>query len=89
MNETSSIHLRPAGSVHSHKLVTTLFKLAVDSKHSHLRLYPWTPVSIITKSEKGWRIKTDKGAISASQLVLCTNAHTKNFFPDDQLVREQ
>lgn len=75
--------------MHSHKLVTALLKLAVDSKHSHLRLFPWTPVTSIAQAEKGWRIKTKDGHISASQLVLCTNAHTKNFFPDDALVRSQ
>ncbi|WWD21793.1 hypothetical protein CI109_106281 [Kwoniella shandongensis] len=83
----ASVQLRPAGSVHSHKLCTELARLALKSPHSDYDIYSWCPVSTITPSKKGgWTVKTAKGTIQAKRVVLCVNAYTKDFFPEDELL---
>jgi glycine/D-amino acid oxidase-like deaminating enzyme len=69
---------------YSHKLCTSLMKAALSSTHCDLQLFTWTPVNSIDRSGRkggGYVVKTAKGDIKASRVVLCTNAHTKNFFP--------
>ncbi|WRT70480.1 uncharacterized protein IL334_007478 [Kwoniella shivajii] len=81
----TSIHIRPAGSVHSHKLATALMQCAIDSTAADFSFYSWTPVSGFPEEVAGgdWLVKTSKGNIQAKKVILCTNAHTPNFFPKD------
>ncbi|KAL7415205.1 FAD dependent oxidoreductase-domain-containing protein [Mrakia frigida] len=95
----ASCHLRPAGSVHSHKLCTALATLALASTTSDFSIHSWTPISSFSQTPssssflsekfkpKTWTIKTSKGEIVAGRLVLATNAHTKNFFPESEAIQ--
>ncbi|GMK56363.1 hypothetical protein CspeluHIS016_0302030 [Cutaneotrichosporon spelunceum] len=43
--DVTSVHVRPGGSVHPHKLATALMRLALDSPHANFSLHQWTPAS--------------------------------------------
>jgi glycine/D-amino acid oxidase-like deaminating enzyme len=45
-------------------------------------LFTSTPVLKINKSSSGQSIETSRGSISASNVILCTNAHTPHLFPE-------
>ncbi|WWC65455.1 uncharacterized protein I303_108073 [Kwoniella dejecticola CBS 10117] len=81
----TSVHIRPGGSVHSHKLATALMRCAIESQAADFSFYSWTPVSghPHRAGNGGWRVKTSKGYIQAKKVILCTNAHTPHFFPKD------
>lgn len=67
-------------------------KLALASTHADVQLFTWTPVDTVTPSASKlgrWDIKTDKGVFSSDSVILCTNAHTKNFFPESTLIHHQ
>lgn len=76
--------LKPAGSVHPHKLATELIRLALESSHSDFKYYSWTPVQKFEEREEGgWEVNClEKGTIRAKQIVLCSNAHTNQLFED-------
>ena len=84
-------------SANSHKLCTSLMQTALDSSHSDFQLFSWTPVDSISPhsselsgvKEDRWTIKTRKGSIIANRVVLCTNAHTQNFFPKEHPMHSQ
>ncbi|KAL1406256.1 hypothetical protein Q8F55_007951 [Vanrija albida] len=81
---TTSVHVRPGGSVHPHKLATALMRLAIDSTAADFAFFSWTPVLAAPVCVEGrWTLKTSKGDISASRVVLATNAYTGTFFPKD------
>ncbi|KAK8847700.1 hypothetical protein IAR55_005559 [Kwoniella newhampshirensis] len=86
--DVGSVQLRPAGSVHSHKLCTELARLALNSPYSDYDIYSWCPVKSMDPSKKGqgWTVKTAKGMIEAKRVVLCVNAYTKDFFPQKDLL---
>ncbi|GHJ88006.1 hypothetical protein NliqN6_4408 [Naganishia liquefaciens] len=74
-----SVQLRPAASVHSHRLCTALLQAAIASPNCDL--FTHAPVQSLEKGVHGmWQIDTPRGCISAGKVVLCTNAYTKNFF---------
>ncbi|BEI81038.1 hypothetical protein CcaverHIS002_0201980 [Cutaneotrichosporon cavernicola] len=78
----TSVHIRPGGSVHPHKLATALMRRALDSPHANFSLHPWTPVSgHPLRVGDSWVLRTSGGSIRAKRVVLCTNAHTPHFFP--------
>ncbi|KAK8850329.1 hypothetical protein IAR55_004246 [Kwoniella newhampshirensis] len=81
----TSVHIRPGGSVHSHKLCTALMRLAIETKHSYFAFYSWTPVSGFPRETKDgkWIVRTSKGDIVTERVIMCTNAHTPNFFSED------
>ncbi|TXT08636.1 hypothetical protein VHUM_02764 [Vanrija humicola] len=82
---TTSVHVRPGGSVHPHKLATALMRLAIDSKDSDFSFHSWTPVLALPEpSAAGWTLKTSKGDISAARVILATNAYTGTFFAKDE-----
>ncbi|ORY26995.1 FAD dependent oxidoreductase-domain-containing protein [Naematelia encephala] len=83
---TTSVQLRPGGSVHSHKLCTELTRLALNSTHSDYQVYTWTPVSSLTQTNGGWIAHTAKGKIHATKAILCVNAYTKDFFGKEELL---
>ncbi|CED85316.1 FAD dependent oxidoreductase [Phaffia rhodozyma] len=77
--------LKPAGSVHPHKLSTELVRLALESPHSKFSFFSWTPVRKFEarsgQDEEGWDVDCwEKGVIRAKQVVLCSNAHTGQLF---------
>ncbi|KAL7411653.1 FAD dependent oxidoreductase [Mrakia frigida] len=82
-------YLKPAGSVHPHKLCTALLRIALDPKTSSassFELQTWTPVESITplvgEGKEGWKVETvgSKGSVEAGMVVLCSNAHTGHLF---------
>jgi glycine/D-amino acid oxidase-like deaminating enzyme len=77
--------------VHSHKLATALMRLAIESTASDFGFYSWTPVSgFPTETADGrWTLSTSKGDITAKEIIFCTNAHTPNFFPNDDPLHTQ
>lgn len=78
MSRASGCLIRPAASVHSHKLCTAFMSAALASKHSDFQLFTWTPVSSISQTKNArWKVETDKGTVMAEKVVLCTNAHTR------------
>ncbi|KLT41356.1 FAD dependent oxidoreductase, partial [Cutaneotrichosporon oleaginosum] len=78
----TSVHVRPGGSVHPHKLATALMHLALASPHAQFSLHSWTPASGHPQRRGDrWVLQTSKGAIRAPRVILCTNAHTRHFFP--------
>jgi glycine/D-amino acid oxidase-like deaminating enzyme len=57
-------------------------RLALASPHSDFSLHSWTPVSgHPARDGAHWVLRTSKGALRARRVVLCTNAHTRHFFP--------
>lgn len=81
--DVTSVHVRPGGSVHPHKLATALMRLALDSPHANFSLHQWTPASgHPARDGDAWVLQTSAGSIRAKRLVLCTNAHTRHFFPN-------
>lgn len=68
-------------------------KLALASTHADVQLFTWTPVHGRPKQsatgDGRWTVETDKGSITAAKVVLATNAHTRNFFPEDSLLHSQ
>lgn len=64
---------------------------ALDSTTSDFSLHSWTPVSGFPEQvEKGrWRLHTSKGPITAKEVILCTNAHTANFFDKRDMIHHQ
>jgi hypothetical protein len=61
-------------------------RLAIESTASDFGFYSWTPVSgFPTETADGrWTLSTSKGDIT-----FCTNAHTPNFFPNDDPLHTQ
>lgn len=57
-------------------------KSAMSSEHCDFQLHTWTPVSDVSQSGSQWSVKTNRGIVEAPKVVLCTNAHTKTFFPE-------
>ncbi|KAI5449373.1 hypothetical protein NCC49_004777 [Naganishia albida] len=88
-NQAYSCQLRPAASVHSHRLCTALMRKALESPHSDCQLYTYAPVSGIEKTSDGkWEVRTAMGDVKAAQVILCTNAYTKHFFNKDNKEEE-
>ncbi|ORY30770.1 FAD dependent oxidoreductase-domain-containing protein [Naematelia encephala] len=81
----TSVHVRPGGSVHSHKLCSALMRLAIESTASDFSFYSWAPVNgFPAATPSGQRVvKTSRGDILTDRVILCTNAHTPNFFSKD------
>jgi glycine/D-amino acid oxidase-like deaminating enzyme len=75
---------RNAGSIHPHKFVTEILKLALASTTYQVSLLTSTPVLDITKNS----LATPKGKITADKVVLCTNAHTAHLFPEGHPIRK-
>lgn len=64
--------------------------LALQSPHANFQLFSWTPVASIDQDEKEeWIVKTSKGTIRTPRVILCTNAHTQNFFPKEDPLTQQ
>lgn len=74
-----------------HKLCTAMMRMAIESKHSDFSFYSWAPVDgFPTETSDGkWVVKTSRGSITTTKVVLCTNAHTQNFFPKGHLLHNQ
>ncbi|KAJ9091392.1 hypothetical protein QFC20_007640 [Naganishia adeliensis] len=84
-NQAYSCQLRPAASVHSHRLCTALMRKAIESSYSDCQLFTHAPVTSIDKTDDGkWNVKTAKGDVKAGRVVLCTNAYTKNFYDPEK-----
>ncbi|KAK8845644.1 hypothetical protein IAR55_006360 [Kwoniella newhampshirensis] len=81
MKDVVSVDFAPTGSVHSHKLCTALMRLAIQSSFSDFELVTWCPVNSVVPKREKWIVKTAKGDILTRKVILCTNAHTHNFFP--------
>jgi len=68
-------------------------KLALASQHADVQLFTWTPVigkpKPLTEQDGAWVVQTEQGPVQAGRLILCTNAHTRNFFPEDSLLYSQ
>lgn len=63
---------------------------AIESKHCNFSFHSWTPVEgLPTRSGNTWTLSTSKGKIKAPRVILCTNAHTHNFFPKSSLIHDQ
>lgn len=78
---------RPAGSTHSHKLVTELFRVALENPN--INLYTQCPVLSLDSSDNGvWTIKTPRGTITTSKVVLATNAHTPTLLGANDIVKD-
>lgn len=73
----------PAGMVHPHKLATALLRLALAT--GQCELYSWTPVSNFEKTGETWIVHTSEGDITAEQVVLASNAHTKHLWDTPEL----
>ncbi len=116
MDKAIAVQLRPAGSVHSHKLCTELMRCAMEVRDGKgVELFSWTVVESMDPIDQSssaldqdvsrqrgegegeakdaeaykWRVKTNKGMIKAKKVVLCTNAHTQNFFEEGDPLHDQ
>lgn len=65
-------------------------RIALASQHARFSLHSWTPVSGHPQRDgDSWVLQTSKGAIRAERVVLCTNAHTRHFFPSSSPLHGQ
>lgn len=55
--------------------------LAVAAEQNGARIFVNTPATSVGRAEGGWRVITDHGAVTASQLLLCTNGYTDGLWP--------
>ena len=62
-----------------------MMRLAIESKTSDFQFYSHAPVGGFPRRTDGgkWIVNTNRGEIVAGQVILCTNAYTRNFFPRD------
>ena len=63
-------------------------RLAIDSTASDFSFYSHAPMSgFPERTDDGkWLVNTGRGMIKAGRVILCTNAYTRNFFPEDSLL---
>lgn len=63
---------------------------ALESQHSDFSFHSWTPVDgFPIQNGDRWTLRTSKGSITAKRVILCTNAHTHNFFPKSSPIHHQ
>ncbi|KAK4688131.1 hypothetical protein P7C73_g1980, partial [Tremellales sp. Uapishka_1] len=76
----------PTGTVHPHKLGTALVRLALETTDASFQYFSWAPVKNLTpRVEGGWIVDChERGRITAKEVILCTNAHTKHLFPVEE-----
>lgn len=73
-----------AGSLSPYKFVIGMLQLCLQMK---LNLQTETPVMAIKRledGESGWIVKTERGLIKASKVVLATNGYTAHLYPKFQ-----
>lgn len=63
---------------------------ALESKHSDFSFHSWTPVDgFPSRTGDRWTLSTSRGPINARRVILCTNAHTHNFFLKSSPIHDQ
>ncbi|WWC87051.1 uncharacterized protein L201_001936 [Kwoniella dendrophila CBS 6074] len=72
----------PAGHLWPYKLATSLIRISIGKG---LNLQTHTPV-LSTRESKfhsgKWEVRTDRGIITCSQIVIASNAYTSGFLPE-------
>ena len=65
-------------------------RLAIQSEYSDFSFYTYAPVSGFPArlADGSWMVETARGSIKAKRVILCTNAYTKNFFPEGELLHD-
>ena len=72
-----------ARSAHLHPAL--YFKGLLDAvKRRSIHLAAHAPVRRLSERNKGWLVETDRGAIEAGQVVICTNGYTGSTTPQLQ-----
>ncbi|KAK8029784.1 hypothetical protein PG993_011075 [Apiospora rasikravindrae] len=70
-----------AGSMSSYRLVIGVLKLSLERG---LNLQANTPVLNLEKTTNGWRLETERGAITAGKVILATNGYTAHLLEQFQ-----
>ncbi|KAL7422097.1 hypothetical protein Q5752_002740 [Cryptotrichosporon argae] len=81
------VSTRLGGSIHPHKFAAALLKLALASTTSTVTLHTSTPVLSLSNGPNETVLRTPRGEVRATTVVLATNAHTRHLLPEHAIAR--